>query len=338
MTPERFTTHTLPVPDQLEAWRYWFHSVFDVMPRQWPASGFAAESVLWNLDGLALSRVTAPAIKVTRTKALIRQNPVDHWVITLGRRVATAVRTEDVSLEAPAGVPFVVSLGNDLTSERSQDDRLQLYLARDSFGEIAPMLDAARGTTLNTPLGHLLADYMLVLERNLPDLTPDDLSRLTGAVRAMVGACITPSTDRMAIAAGQIGLGRLERVRRAVRNHLRSPSLGPDMLCREVGTSRSQLYRLLERESGVARFIQRQRLLEGHAALCDASNTKRIAAIAEEFCFADASGFSRAFRQEFGVSPSDVRAAAQAGLPTSAVPRDRAEAEIHNLSDFLRGF
>jgi AraC-like DNA-binding protein len=338
MTPERFATHSLPAPDQFEAWRTWFHSVFEVVPQQTHDQGFAAETQLWQLDGLGVSRVSAPAIQVIRTKSLIRRNPVDHWVITLGLRVTTAVSTDDASLEAPAGVPFVLSLGSELASKRSQDDRLQFYLARDSFCEIAPMLDAARGTVINTPLGNLLADYMLLLERNLPNLTSEDLPRLTGAVRAMVGACIAPSPDRMAIAASQIGLGRLEKVRRAVRSHLRSPSLGPDTLCREVGTSRSELYRLLESENGVSRYIQRQRLLDGHAALCDVSNTKRIAAIAEEFCFADASGFSRAFRQEFGMSPSDVRAAALAGLAPAATPRDRVSAEARNLSDCLRAF
>ncbi len=338
MTPERFATHSLPASDQLEAWRIWYHSVFDVTPRQLVDDGFRAESQLWKLDGLAVSRVSAPAIHVVRTKAHIRRNPMDHWVITLGNRVTTAVRTDDVALQAPAGVPFVLSLGNELISERSQDERLQLYLTRDHFGDIAPLLDAARGTVLNTPLGRMLADYMLLLERNLPDLTQEDLPRLTGAVRAMVGACIVPSPDRLAIAASQFGLGRLEKVRRAVRRHLRSPSLGPDVLCREVGTSRSQLYRLLEGEGGVARYIQRQRLSEGHAAMCDVSNDKTIAAISEELCFADASGFSRAFRHEFGMSPSDVRAASLAGLAPIALPKDRIGLEVRTLSDCLRAF
>ena len=338
MTPERFATHSLPASNQLEAWRVWFRSVFDVMPWQSLDGGFPAETQIFKLGGLAVSRVSAPSISVARTKTLIRRNPVDHWVITLGNRVTTAVRTDDVSLEAPAGMPFVVSLGNELISERRQDERLQLYLARDSFREIGQILDAAQGTVLNTSLGKLLADYMLLLERSLPGLAPEDLPRLAGAVKAMVGACIVPSPERVAVAASQIGLGRLERLRRAVRRHLRSPSLGPDMLCREVGASRSQLYRLLQGESGVARYIQRQRLLEGHAALCDVSNTKPIAAIADELCFADASGFSRAFRHEFGMSPSDVRAASLAGLTPAALPKDHVGPEVRNLSDCLRAF
>jgi AraC-like DNA-binding protein len=334
MTPERFATHSLPARDQLEAWRSWFHSVFEVLPGQSVDAGFPAESQLWRLDGFAISRVTAPSVHVARTKALIRRNPVDNWAITIGRRVTTAVRTDDVALEAPAGVPFVVSLGTAFVSERSQDERLQLYLAREGFRDAAPVLDAAQGMILDTPLGSLLGDYLLLLERSLPNLGPDDLPRLTSAVAAMVRACIVPSPDRVAAAAGQLRLGRLERVRRTVRKHLRSPSLGPDMLCRQVGTSRSQLYRLMETESGVARYIQRQRLLEAHAALCDVSSTKPIATIAEELCFADASSFSRAFRHEFGMSPSDVRAS-PAGMPP-AMLKDRIGPEVHSLSDWLR--
>jgi hypothetical protein len=68
----------------LEAWRSWFHSVFEVLPRQSDEAGFLAESRLWNLDGLAVSRVAAPSIHVARTKALIRRNPVDNWAITIG--------------------------------------------------------------------------------------------------------------------------------------------------------------------------------------------------------------------------------------------------------------
>lgn len=338
MTPVKFATHSLAPRDQLEAWRGWFHSVFDVIPRQSADRGFAAESQTWAIDGLALSRVLAPPIRAARTKVLIRRNPVDHWVITRGHRVTTTLGTDNTSLQAPAGMPFILSLGDEFVSERNTDERLHLYLARDTFREIAPLLDAARGMVLNTPLGSLLGDYIAMLERHFSDLAADDQRRLTSAISAMVGACVLPSSDRMAVASGQIDLGRLERVRRAVRKHLRSPALAANTLCRLVGTSRSQLYRLLEGEGGVARYIQRQRLLDAYAALSEVSNVKAIAAIAEELCFADASTFSRAFRQEFGMSPSDVRGAARVGLAPVAMPKDRIGAENRSLRDCLRAF
>jgi hypothetical protein len=44
MKPETFTTHTLPVADQFDAWRDWLHSVFDVLPREPLDSGFPVGS------------------------------------------------------------------------------------------------------------------------------------------------------------------------------------------------------------------------------------------------------------------------------------------------------
>jgi AraC-like DNA-binding protein len=98
--------------------------------------------------------------------------------------------------------------------------------------------------------------------------------------------------------------------------------------------SRSQLYRVLESEGGAARYIQRLRLLESFAILGDVSNNFPIGKIAEMLCFADASSFSRAFRQEFGTTPREVRA-------TSVAGQVRTAAKIvggHGFGDSLRGF
>jgi len=100
-------------------------------------------------------------------------------------------------------------------------------------------------------------------------------------------------------------------VSHVVRKYLRSPALGPRLLCRSLRMSRSKLYRLMDAEGGVVRYIQRQRLLEAYALLSDPSVDLPITAIAEDLCFADTSGFSRAFRREFGATPNDVRAASR---------------------------
>jgi AraC-like DNA-binding protein len=64
----------------------------------------------------------------------------------------------------------------------------------------------------------------------------------------------------------------------------------------------------MDAEGGVARYIQSQRLLDAYTLLSDPDAERSITAIADELCFADVSGFSRAFRRQFGAKPSDVRA------------------------------
>lgn len=179
---------------------------------------------------------------------------------------------------------------------------------------------------------------MLALERRLPTITEADFPQLKDAVQAIVAAAVAPTAERVEIASRQIDLGRMERVRQVVRRHLRTPTLGPQALCRLVGMSRSNLYRLFETSGGVAQFIRSQRLLEAHAILTTPSNAQSISALAEDLCFADASSFSRAFRREFGSSPSDVRAAAIAGLAPLGLPQRRVLSERSDFSELLRGF
>ena len=317
MTPAMFMTHPLPLSEQIDAWRGWYASVFGMISRQPAAEGFRGKTVTWVLDVFGFNRVSTPPVSTIRTKTMIRRDPVDHWCVTVSKTKASEFEVGKGWSMVPAMVPYVFSLGEESSSERSLD-RIQLYLARDSFQAIAPLLNAARGQVLDTPEGRLLADYMLLLERNIPDLPAGDGAKLALAIQAMLSACLAPSADRLADAARHIDLTLMERVRQAVRRNLRSPSLGPDKLCREAATSRSQLYRLLEDEGGVAHYIQRRRLSESFSMLCDPSNTLSIGKVAEILCFADGSSFSRAFRREFGMSPSDVRAGAVGRLPPSA--------------------
>ncbi|MPZ35938.1 MAG: helix-turn-helix domain-containing protein [Rhodospirillales bacterium] len=336
MIPAMFSTHSLPASEQFDAWHGWYGSVFDTASRQPAGEGFRARNTTWRMGGVLFSRVSTPPIAITRTKALIRRNPVDHWGVNLGKQSAIDLKLERDAVKVPARVPFLISLDREMYQERARD-RFQLYLARDSFQAIAPLLDAARGTALDTPEGKLLADYMLLLERNLPFLPASDGPKLAAAIQAMLGACLAPSADRIAEAGRHIDFTLMERVRQAVRRNLRSPSLGPDKLCREAATSRSQLYRLLEGEGGVAHYIQRRRLSESFTMLCDVTNNLPIGKVAEILCFADGSSFSRAFRREFGMSPSDARGGSLVGLPPSPPPsRSPAGPAVTSFSDCLR--
>lgn len=337
MTPETFTTRSASPRDQYDAWCAWCQPVLEISPVESADSGFPAENQVWKLNGLLVTKVSSPPAHMVRTNTSLRRSPVDHWVITTAKQGSIATTTAGRSIEARARQPFVWSLGKAFESQRSTVDRIELFLSRDTFRDVAPLLDAAIGSVLDTPLGRLLSDFMFLLERQLPDLAPMDALRLSSAVRAMVIACVAPSADRLEMARHQIDVGRLERVRQVVRMHLRTPSLGPDMLCQIVGISRSNLYRLFETEGGISHYIQRQRLLEAHAMLCDRQDKRAISIISEALCFPDLSSFGRAFRAMFGYSPSEARSAglAAATAPPTPLP-DKAMQKWGNFVALLR--
>lgn len=337
MRCDEFGTASLPTHMQLEAWQSWYASVFETSPLEPSNHEFKARIRAWNLGGLALSHVSAPGVSVLRTKALIRREPVDHWAITLGKRGGTYLNSEGRSLEAPAGSPFVLSLGQEMSNRREADERLQLYLSRDSFHSAAHLLDASCLTCLEPPGGRLLADYMRLLLDNVPSLNDDDAPRLVDTTRAMIAACLAPSGNRIAEARPVINATLMERVRLTVRRNLRSPHLGPGLICRDAATSRSQLYRLLEGEGGVAHYIRKLRLSEAFSLLCNGPQNLTISEIAEALCFADSSAFARAFRREFGSSPTDIRVAARAGLSPVPIPHPPGHLTARSFVSCLRG-
>jgi AraC-like DNA-binding protein len=207
-----------------------------------------------------------------------------------------------------------------LSSTEFEHDRIHVNgrncnTVYDVPSNIALQLRTAGRSGMEMPIGELLSCYIVALEQCPLALVPADFPRLTDAVRKVIAAAaVTPSAEQVAAAKRQIGRGRKERVRQVIREHLRSPTLRPSTLCRLVGMSRSNLYRLLEGSGGIARYIQMQRLLEAHAILSNPTTTGSISTIAEDLCFADASTFSRSFRREFGLSPSDLRSASLATL------------------------
>jgi AraC-like DNA-binding protein len=94
----------------------------------------------------------------------------------------------------------------------------------------------------------------------------------------------------------------LDRVARHIQQHLELPDLSPDSICRKVGVSRSQLYRLFSGTGGVANYIRLCRLTRARDEL-SSSPRQRISSIAYKFGFASHAHFSRVFKQHFGYTP-----------------------------------
>lgn len=336
MDAEVFDTRSLPLVQQFEAWQQWYGAVFETTPQRPVFEGYAARNLTWRFDGFALSRVTGAAIDGVRSPANIRRNPVDHWVITVTKCGTHKVLTRDMVAKPAIGVPLVQSLADPMESRRSDYDRVQLYMARDDFSDIAVLMDAVRDVPLDTTGGKLLAEYLMLLEKHLSALQQEETRGFKDALRAMVVACVRPAADRMTDAAGPIRATRLELVRRVVERHLRVSTLGPTMICNKVGLSRSQLYRLLEGEGGVSRYIQHKRLAAAYSELADPAIRRTISDIGLDLGFSDASSFSRAFRREFGLSPGDVRASPLERSGRTLAAHDRPPFKSNNFGDLIR--
>jgi len=331
--PFTFTTEDLKPSEQLKSWQEWFFPAFEITSLESDGM-FEAQNSLWSLGDLIVSRVFAPSVHVKRTKSNLKKAAADHWVLSCCRHGDTTVRTPKGEFTASGGMPFLWSFGEEFESSRTRVDRIQIFIPRESFNSLAPLLDAARGSAFNTPLGGLLRDYIFALEGQLPFLTADDASGLANASCQMIMACLSPSADRVRLAEREIATSLLERAKQIIDGQLRSPTLRPATLCRQLAISRSQLYRLFEKKGGVVNYIRQQRLTRIFDTLCNPDDRRSISDIAADFYFEDASSFARAFRQEFGCSATDVRVSAAASRPLRVRERISSEGSDSSFTHY----
>ena len=84
-------------------------------------------------------------------------------------------------------------------------------------------------------------------------------------------------------------------------------NVGTEDLCRQFHVSRSTVFRLFKPHGGVKAYLARRRLERVYADLRIADPARvGVAAIAASWRFNEPSSFSRRFRQQFGLRPSEV--------------------------------
>lgn len=233
-------------------------------------------------------------------------NPSDYWCLVVSPcPTAGSILTD----ERPAGPHelYFQPLSRGDESAFGAASVLMMLFPAEMFIDCNVALEKVRFTVPNTGLGALLVDYMLLLEQRLPTLSEDELQPPINATRLLIRACLAgePCSKEDF---GQRRCGsRMQRAHALIRENLQSPTFGEADIRRALGISRSSLYRLFAPLGGVKRCIQRERLAQARILLADPHNEKPIFKVAEELCFCDASSFSRAFRNEFGISPRAVR-------------------------------
>lgn len=293
-----FRTADLPAHDQFDAWRNLHKDTIELLPTGERSSGFSAEFSSWTLGEIVLTHIVytgAPGRQWRhRPKSYL-----DHWCVVLARTTtADGTSCEDLSFRSLA-LPF---------EGQAQDSEVTtLYLPRDRHPADEQRLDDAHAVAVSREFAPLLVDYMDGLVRQLPHVAPEIAANLELPTKALVAACVAPQPVCSELARHLPGSVLIDRARAVVRQNMASADFGPEQLARLLAMSRSKLYRLFESSGGVAHFINRERLREAHDRLSSHRFARSIHAIGNEVGFADHSTFSRAFRREFGYSPTEAR-------------------------------
>jgi AraC-like DNA-binding protein len=314
--PALFTIDSLPPGCRLDAWNAQFGSLNDIAPREDSPALLSCQTEHWLLGDMLLSICRASPSCFTRSPRHLRRDGLDHWFVRMLLTGSCRVRQGEATYAMTAGVPFVLRL--DRAWDATWDDAswISVCVPQHAHADLSAAFALHGPGPVEGAGSRLLASYLLTLERQVRTVQQSDTAILANATRAMLAACLARDAHPARLGAEDLAPAMMERIRALIRQHMHSPSFGPQRLATLSGMSRSALYRLLEGQGGVAHVIQGMRLRRAMALLSDpALASEPIASLAERAGFFDPSAFSRAFRAAYGSSPREARMAALAGRP-----------------------
>lgn len=200
-----------------------------------------------------------------------------------------AVTTTDLSR------PFVRKVANA--------DFISVRLDRALLGET--VIEAMHGTNLTGPRARMIGDFFQSVAGGTGPIQP---AVLENTLAAVIAATVASSADRADEAASVLGPVALDQARRYIGANLHREGVSIEEVVASTGVSRATLYRLFAPFGGLARFMWSQRLDRARQAICEPSDGRSLVVIAEAHGFSDPAHFTRAFKAEFGIRPSDLRA------------------------------
>jgi AraC-like DNA-binding protein len=268
---------------------------------------FFAQVRAWRLDKILLFERRLSGVVHARRER-IAADGFDHFVLT-------HVLEGELLLEAP-GPPRVLGPGQGVLLDTRRPMRtghrdarlITASIARDVIEAALGPAGRLHGHVLTPPGNLMLGDFLAALARNGDSLAPAVLPALG---RAFIDILASAGGD-----ASRVGredqrrdLARRETVRRFVAPRLADKTLSVEAIAAGAGISRSSLYRLFEKQGGVARFIQSIRLDALRALLDRTSPLAGEAELADRLGFASVAQMERLFTETYGANLRAYRAA-----------------------------
>jgi len=272
----------------------------------------------WKLGPLMVISTDASPIVLDRSKRLAAQSESDNYAFLYCQEGGLKTIIGDSQTSAQEGEVAVRDMGLTYQSIATRGQKSLVYIPRDALDPLLPSkarghihgLHLRRGSVMT----RLLTDHLQRLLQLLPTTEQMEVPFVAHSLMNLIAGSVAFSTESAENLANRFPVETLTQIKTFIRHNLNNPDLGPEFLSRHFRLSRASIYKLFAPLSGVASYIQTQRL---QGCLRDLSDTrlsdKRINEIAYNYGFIDQSHFSHLFRRAFGVSPSEARHLAVVG-------------------------
>lgn len=310
-------------PGQAEAFEAWRWAVSPFFRFDTLGERERYQTAIWsaNFDRVVLGYSDGGSSLFDRSVPTIARFGVEDVLVQFYRGHAYEATTNGQSRVIPPGALALFDLTRPLAIRANVVANVSLTISRALLAPLLANLDGLHGALVHPggALHGLLVDHVVAMRRHAPRTQLSEAPAIATATAGLVAACFGASAEGRDVAMRAVPAISLARLRDHIEANLGDPGLGAATLVRTFGVSRATLYRLFEPLGGVANFIAERRLAQAFRSLTS-HEPERIGVVAARWGFLNSSSFSRAFRNAYGMSPSEVRANAIAQWKSP--PRD----------------
>lgn len=306
---QSFSTHGLAPQQELPHWREVIGDTYFHLQLQVPQDDrFHGRLDKWDLPTLSLSRLQSSALGYRRLpqhcKDLDRQILVtvpmesDVEFTQLGRQVRCA---PGQFLLEYSDEPYEFSHGKDnlLWVLKMPESALQARVGN-------PSRFCAKAYDAHEGVGKLFRDYVQLLADHSAQQSMVALSLMGAQAIDLLALALHQSSEIEQSKTTLVRSTHVARVEAYIREHLMDADLTPARIAQGCGISLRYLHALFKDEhESVAQSIRVRRLRVAYEQL-NSGAAESVAQVAYRTGFGDQAQFSRLFRTEFGLSPSEV--------------------------------
>jgi AraC-like DNA-binding protein len=310
---ETFDTDAVCAPDRPAFWGDWIARLFQGLKSDtYGDADFDGRATTLRAGEVVLTLLDAQRHRVTRTGSIARATERPYLKIVAPFKGCAGVQQKGRETWVTPGQWSIYDTTDSYAvanPERVQ--HLIVMLPRAALCERGVALDPLMARRLGGSGG--ISSVALQTMRHafaeLPSMPASAAHGLGEAIVQMVHLSLLDLAGQESAQSQREALR--ERIKQHVAQHLGDPRLCVDGVARAMNCSRRQLYNAFAEEpDGVAGYILSQRLQACRRCFEDLRHAHRsITDIAIGFGFSNMAHFSRVFRAQLGVAPSDFRRA-----------------------------
>ena len=303
-----------------EAWREELCREFcriDVEPSA--VGGIDCRVEFEQLGSLTLAAPKGNSAQFARTVPLLKDG-CDDLVLLIALSGRTLVEQRDRPFLMLPSQMYLSEMSAACSADLLGDNRFAaIRMPRAELLSLCPNVEdrISSAVTENDPLRETIARYYAFAAEAAPRLDPVAQRVVAQHMLDLVALLLGTAPEETELATRRgYSAARLHAIEVDIVDHLADADLTIDAIARRRGLSPKQIQRTFERSGKTfTEFVREQRLLRASRLLATPANGgRKIAEIALDAGFGDLSYFNRAFRERFGMTPSEWR----------ATPRDNA--------------